>query len=236
MILTRAARVALRRQAIATTIVYRPIPAHARLSSFWDVFKTRRVVGEVRESTPTKEAETKTTETEAAETKTSDTQATEIQPVKKPPFDTVPVETPPSENQLNKDEPAKDESAQDQQAEEKPKDEFKEKSKARFQRTRPTGQPKQEEKEPYVSRHGPQWIHIINKRLHALQERQRTKKDIPRSLWRDIGRVNAAVRQNWSRVYASSEGFLTPREGVAGLTKQDVAWGDMVSPFVVCLC
>ncbi|EEU38157.1 uncharacterized protein NECHADRAFT_7598, partial [Fusarium vanettenii 77-13-4] len=41
-----------------------------------------------------------------------------------------------------------------------------------------------------------------------------------------------SVKQSWSRVFASSEGFLTPKEGVGGLWKQHVAWGDMVTGHV----
>lgn len=246
MVITRVARVALRRQAIATTIFSRPIPAYARSSSFWDGFKTRRVVEEVREPT-----ETKPTETEAAETKPSDTQATEIQPAKKPPFDTVPVDTPSSPNQLNKDELAKDEPAKDQSVKEEPKEtskgssqrkqpakdqsvkeEPKETSKGGSRGRQRADQSKRKEKAPYESRYGSKWITTINKRLHALQKRQRDKKDIPHSIWKEIGKVDDSVKQSWSRVFASSEGFLTPKEGVGGLWKQHVAWGDMVSLFV----
>ncbi|RSL48648.1 hypothetical protein CEP54_012823 [Fusarium duplospermum] len=268
MVITRVASGALRRQAIATTILSRSIPAHARSSSsFVDLFKNRRVAGEEvkkptrtegtkTKETRTKEAETKTTDAEGAETKTFDTQATETQPapsdivlvsipsiknqldkdepaetktfdtqatntepVKKPPFDTVPVETPSIENQQDKDKPAEDRSV-----EEEPKIKSKEKPKGRSKGR--VDQSKQK-KVQNNSRHGPKWIHELNKRIKMLQDRQQTRKDIPPTVWKEIGKLNASINQNWSRVFASREGFLTPKEGVAGLTKQEVAWGDM---------
>ncbi|RSL91583.1 hypothetical protein BHE90_002530 [Fusarium euwallaceae] len=233
MAITRVARVALRRQATATTILSRTIPAHARYSSsFLDFFNNRRVVGEeVKKPTRTKEtktrgiwtkeAEPETTDAEATETKTFDTQATETQPVKKPPFDTVPVETPSIENQLDKDKPI-----DDQLVEEESKIKFKEKPKGRSKGR--VDQSKQKNVQN-TTRHGPKWIHELNKRIKALQDRQHIRKDIPPTVWKEISKLNSSINQNWSRVFASREGFLTPKEGVAGLTKQEVAWGDMDS-------
>ncbi|KAJ4307664.1 hypothetical protein N0V84_012574 [Fusarium piperis] len=178
-------------------ILARPAPAYARSFSFWDLFRRRKAA-------PEESTETKTTETEAAESKTSDTQTAEAQEAEAL-----------FEKQLNEDE----------SVEEQP-EEFKETyrdwlARRKAQRTQPV------EKEPYRRRHGSKWADTLLDRIKVLQERQRVKKDIPHSLWREIGRVNATINQNWSRVYASGEGFLTPRENVAGLIKQEVAWGDI---------
>lgn len=88
-----------------------------------------------------------------------------------------------------------------------------------------------EEKEPYRKRHGPKWAEILVERLERLQDRQRTYKDIPFGWWREIGRLHNTTLLNFSRIHASSEGFLTHKEKMHSLIKQEVAWGDIVSLF-----